>query len=224
MWFYYQNQHQASFFDGQTWSQLDEFSGMNGQVLDTAIDQRGYIWFATDHGLNVWDGLTMRSFDSEDIGLPTNRFQALLAQDGSLWVGTDRGLLRYNRFTWELVLPGISVQTIAQESSGDLLLGTNQGLIHYQNGQSFLWIINMGEESYLSPNITKVVIDKRGNTWAGSVGDGLFFFNGHTWQHFTTANGLPANTIQAMVVDHLGGVWIAAATGAGGGALMRYIP
>jgi hypothetical protein len=228
MWFTYHNRRAASFFDGQTWSHLDEFSGLTGQVLDTAVDQRGYIWFATDQGLNIWDGLTMRSFDSSATGLPTNRFQALLAQNGTMWVGTDRGLLRYNRFTWELVLPGVSVQAISRDErsglNGGLLLGTNLGLIRYRDEQAFTWIINLGEEAFLSPNITEVALDQQGNIWAGSAGDGLFFYDGKAWQHFSTANGLPANTIQSIHVDRLGGVWISALTGAGGGALVRYMP
>jgi ligand-binding sensor domain-containing protein len=223
MWFYYQNQRHTSLLSGQTWSQLDEFRGITGNVLATAVDQRGYVWFATDNGINIWDGISMRSFDSDDIGLPTDRFQALLAQDGSMWVGTDRGLLRYNRFAWETILPGVSVQAIISEGSGGLLLGTDRGLIRYRDGQAYFWIINLGPESYLTPNITEIALDQQRNIWAGSAGDGLFLFDGRSWQHFSTANGLPTNFIQSIYVDRLGGVWIAA-TSTNGGAVVRFMP
>jgi ligand-binding sensor domain-containing protein len=224
IWLYYQAQRYASFYDGQSWSRPDKFNGLTGQVLDTAIDQRGYVWFATDQGLNMWDGISMRGYDSTTTGLPTDRFQALLAVDGSMWVGTDRGLLRFNRFTWELALPGVSVQSIAVEGSDELLLGTDQGLIRFRDGQAYYWIVNLGKDVYLSPNITDVIVDKQGKVWAGSAGDGLFVYDGSTWQHFTTANGLPANSIQSIYLDKLGGVWIAATTGAGGGGLLHYMP
>ena len=224
MWFYYQNQPQASFFDGHDWRQMDSFRGITGEVQDTAVDQRGYVWFATDQGINIWDGISMRGFDSSSIDLPTNRFQALLALDGDMWAGTDRGLLRYHKFAWETVLPGASVQAIASDGAGGLLIGTDSGLIRFREDQGYIWIINLGEEAYLTPNITEISLDKQGNIWVGSAGDGLFLFDGHAWQHFTTANGLPANTIQSIYVDRLGGVWIAAAGGGGGGAVVRYMP
>lgn len=223
IWMYSSQESQAAFYDGETWMRLDASMGLSGDILDAELDHRGYVWFATSHGIRVWDGSLMRSYVPPDT-LPGNIFQSLFQQDGVMWVGTDLGLLRYERYQWSLVLPGISVKTIALDNNGGLLLGTDQGLVRFDGKQSFLWYVNLGEEMIYHPNITSIAWDADNHLWVGTDGDGLLNYDGEHWKQFNTTNGLPTNRIRKVFADHLGEVWIAAYTGDGGGALIRYMP
>jgi ligand-binding sensor domain-containing protein len=223
MWFFYENENQASFFDGDNWMQMDQYKGLTSPVLDSAVDQRGYLWLAAQQGLHIWDGATMRSY-GPSTGLPGSSYRAVLEIDSEMWVGTDRGLLHYHRFQWESLLPGIQINTIVAGRPSGLLLGTSQGLIRYIDGQSFLWILNIGNEIITNPPITSVAWDQAGHLWAGTDGYGVFHFDGKQWERFDTSRGMPTNNIRKILVDRSGTIWFLATTGKGGGAIVRYTP
>src|SRR5690606_13094565 len=128
MWVFYQQEPQASFYDGQDWLHLDDLQGIGGPITDAEVDQRGYIWFAADQGIRVWDGVVMRVYAPPST-MPTTGFRTLLSEDGDMWVGTTRGLLRYRQSQWHLVLPGIVINSIQSDRTGGLLLGTDIGLM-----------------------------------------------------------------------------------------------
>jgi hypothetical protein len=223
MWFFYDQEAKASFYDGGGWMHLDSLKGLSGVVLDSLVDQRGYAWFATNHGINVWDGAVMRTNSPMD-DLRGNVYHTLLERDGEIWAGTDRGLLHYQRYQWQLVIPDIAVNTIVSDAGGGLLLGTDQGLVRFDGDQSFFWIINLGDEVLVNYKVTSIAWDGKGQLWVGTDGHGLLRFNGKRWEQFNTASGLPTNSIRKMITDRMGAVWISAATGEGGGALVRYVP
>jgi ligand-binding sensor domain-containing protein len=223
MWFFYERENQASFFDGGSWLQLDEFKELKGPILSALVDQRGYTWFATVSGINVWDGSVMRNYSPAD-DLRGNAFHALLEQNGTVWAGSDHGLLRYQRYQWQVILPDILINTIIPDTGDGLLLGTNQGLIRFDGSQSFLWIINLGDEVLTNPIITSMTKDGLGELWVGTDGSGLLHYDGKRWEQFNTASGLPTDIVRKVFTDRLGTVWIATVTGEGGGALARYVP
>ena len=72
----------------------------NNAVVCSVQDSRGFIWFGTKDGLNRFDGYTFKVFryDPEDSSCIGNNFIHSLYTDknNTLWVGTDRGLYRYN--------------------------------------------------------------------------------------------------------------------------------
>lgn len=211
-------------FQGET-SQLilTESKGISGWVMDSALDHRGYIWFATDQGVDIWDGVTIRSY-GPTTGLAGNLYQSLLEVNEVMWVGTDKGLLRYDHAQWSVALPEVSVNAIVPAEGDDLLLGSDRGLILFDGSQSYQWLINLGDEVVNDIQVTALAWDKRGELWVGTAEDGLFHYDGRTWERFDTARGMPTNSIRRILTDHLGAVWVAATTGQGGGALVRFMP
>ncbi len=224
MWFAYDQAPQASYFDGRSWLQLDSLKGLPGAVQNAVIDQHGYIWFATNQGIRVWDGAVLRTYAPPGDLLP-NHFYTLFSEANQMWLGTDRGLLRYQDHQWSRPLPDMEVHAIATAGAGEgLLLGTDQGLVRFDGKQSFFWIINLGEEVMLHPKVTSIAWDGSHNLWVGTAGDGLLRYNGDHWERFNTATGLPTDTVRKIFTDSLGTVWIILTTGEGGGALVRYVP
>lgn len=77
----------------------------SGLINDVCQDKYGYIWIATDYGLNKFDGYRFTQYlhqpeDSTSIG--SNVAGCLFCDsDGRLWVGTTKGLDRYDYATDE---------------------------------------------------------------------------------------------------------------------------
>lgn len=74
----------------------------NNNVLSIAQDKQGYLWFATEEGLNKFDGVHFISYykDIPDkLHITGNELNCLLDDpiDSILWIGTQRaGLNAYN--------------------------------------------------------------------------------------------------------------------------------
>ncbi|HEO65668.1 MAG TPA: hypothetical protein ENI73_07340, partial [Spirochaetes bacterium] len=103
------------------------------RVNRTVQDNKGYIWFGTSSGLCRYDGQNYHTFLVKD-GLPSNMITTLLVEDKILWVGTDRGLVRYNQITQKIE------PTIINEK------------IHaiYRDRKGNLWVSQQGEVGILS--------------------------------------------------------------------------
>lgn len=51
-------------------------------------------------------------------------------------------------------------------------------------------------------------MDKEGNLWFGSTGEGIYRYDGKFFTQFTTKDGLTSNTIYSMLEDNEGNIWI----------------
>lgn len=63
-------------------------------VNGISIDNRGWVWIANDHGVDVLEGTRWRHFDRDE-GLlwnDTNEGALVIDKDGSAWIGTSAGL------------------------------------------------------------------------------------------------------------------------------------
>ena len=67
------------------------------QAIFLGVDQRGWIWFGSDNGVDVYDGETWRHYGvSEGLIWPDCNGGAFYADpDGSVWIGTSRGVSHY---------------------------------------------------------------------------------------------------------------------------------
>ena len=103
-------------------------------------DRQGFLWFATEGGLNQYDGyqFTVYQHDTDNPGsLSANLiFTFFEDRDGILWIGTSAGLDRlirssgiFSHYPKDLTgsdsLNGIPVTAINQDQSGTLWVGTN---------------------------------------------------------------------------------------------------
>jgi signal transduction histidine kinase/ligand-binding sensor domain-containing protein/CheY-like chemotaxis protein len=115
----------------------------HSDVRAIAQDQEGFIWFGTRiGGLVRYDGYEMKSYqnDPSDPNSLGQVIWSLLAdRTGTIWVGTERGLSRFNPATETFVhfrhdpqradsLPNDVVICIAEDAAGTIWVGTRRGL------------------------------------------------------------------------------------------------
>ncbi len=80
---------------------IEHFTTANALRSDKSIflgfDRRGWLWVGTDHGADVFDRTRWRHFGRSDglIWDDCNSNAFLAADDGAVWIGTSRGLSRF---------------------------------------------------------------------------------------------------------------------------------
>jgi signal transduction histidine kinase/ligand-binding sensor domain-containing protein len=119
----------------------------HGIVHDIVQDRRGFMWFATEDGVNRYDGHAIKVYQpikGNARSLVHENVKALhVDRNGVLWVGTHEGLCRYNELTDDFTpllqgqtdSAGLSVTKITDlwdDASGTLWIATDgNGLIGY---------------------------------------------------------------------------------------------
>lgn len=80
----------------------------NNTVYGICQDRRGFIWMATDFGLNRFDGNNMKQYLTDEAGgiLGCHAVYCIKTdpRDGKIWMGTDRGLAQIDPETDSLKL------------------------------------------------------------------------------------------------------------------------
>lgn len=63
-------------------------------------DKRGFIWIATEYGLNKFDGnrFTLYTHDENDSTSICNNYSRVVYEDmnDNIWIGTVAGMMKYN--------------------------------------------------------------------------------------------------------------------------------
>jgi len=150
-------------------------------VYDICQDSKGFMWFATDGGLNRYDGQNIKQYYAQDKkrSLPSNSIPCLVnTSDEKLFIGTSNGLALYKPETddfSEIFYNGKAVGEIIAMHQGDrseLLISTeDKGAFRYNYKQNSFSFLNFSKE-----RIYGMTIDKEGMYWAFSR-FGLFRFN-----------------------------------------------
>jgi ligand-binding sensor domain-containing protein/signal transduction histidine kinase len=211
---------------------LDE--GLSQSVITCILqDDRGFMWFGTQDGLNRYDGSSFEVYrpNPNDPGSISDNWINVLFQDhqGYLWVGTTRGLNRYDPLHGEFTrflhdpddprsLTNDNIQAIYEDSAQILWIGTADGLNRFSSARD--GFLQYYTESSLPPgisgnNITALYEDEAGNLWVGTAGNGLNRYVRHFdgFSHYASDPAAPAsissNTITAIVGDRRGLLWVA---------------
>lgn len=113
--------------------------GLSNQIVyDMLQDRQGYLWFATDNGLNRFDGYTITTYQKipgNTTSLSGNSLPHLLEDsEGSLWIGMmGQGICRFDPHTETFTCypnPPNSrqgaIHTMSEDRQGNLWLSTGQ--------------------------------------------------------------------------------------------------
>ncbi len=151
--------------------------------------------------------------------LPGSRIQAVFAdREGSLWIGTNAGLVRWaggkvEHFPVTDPLATASILALLEDREGDLWVGTESGGLHILRDQRFR---TLGAHEGLSSDATTAVVeDGAGTLWIGTQQDGINAMRESSPQAsaspvrvFTVRNGLASDVILSLAAAPNGDLWV----------------
>jgi two-component system sensor histidine kinase ChiS len=207
--------------------------GLSQSTVNCVLqDKKGFMWFGTQDGLNLYDGYNFTVFNHNPLdssSISDNIIHCIYEdKKGNIWVGTEQGLNRFNRATQTFSrlqnIPGVvnslldnSVWAICEDSRGILWIGTDEGglnsfdrktktFTHFQNNYTPVY-------SFCSNSIRSIFEDKSGNLWIGTRDEGVNKFNPTSqvftrYRHSETKyNCISNNTVSAICQDKYGFIW-----------------
>jgi ligand-binding sensor domain-containing protein len=159
---------------------------------------------STTNGLVRFDGKKFEAFDDKNSLSGCYLYDLLQSADGLLWLTTSNALVRFdgNRFLpspTNLHLPFIGGSArLAQARDGAIWVSTpRDGVGRYVGTELTNWF---SETNGLNSNLILTVHgDAHGDVWLGGSRHASRY-DGRSWTHFTTENGLP-NTFVTTIAD-----------------------
>lgn len=219
------------------WSQqknirFDRFSIENGlsqsSVTGIVQDQLGYIWIATQDGLNRYDGYDFLIFKSDPADSTTipNNYLYFLQEDqyGYLWFGTNRGLARLNPWTFSInrinrdLIPGIRGYVFTHlgfDANGTIwALSDKYGINHIDPKSKQVEIFNSINEDM---SFSCLFIDQSKTLWVGTE-TGQIYYSTTPYKSFKTIdqiqkhpariNQITQSTDNALIVSSDAGAYL----------------
>lgn len=205
-------------------------------VFSIVQDDIGFMWFATEDGLNKFDGnrfTVFRSDSRDSTSLPDLGIRKIYKdKSGNIWVLTLRGRLsRYipqkNNFKRYLLnvdnnVNPLKIITLTEDKDGNLWAVTVKGDFFVFDKKKNVFIykkLNKNiEKEFKSFHLQFMLGAKDGTFWIGTW-EGLVNFNLDTQQlkrysnSSSDSHSLGGNMIFNLVEDDSGNIWIASADG-----------
>ena len=171
---------------------------------------------ALDPGKPI-DRYLLREWGIEQ-GLPSDIINALAqTPDGFLWIGTQKGLLRYDGLTLEPVplpdgLEGQSpdIRAFWVDSGGRLWIGENNHLLYLENNEIRYF---PAQDGISLDRISSIYQDSEGSTWVATAHNYLFRLKDGKFTHFNNAHGIPTPEVGSLLEDKSGHLWVGNYTG-----------
>ncbi|GHT38052.1 hybrid sensor histidine kinase/response regulator [Bacteroidia bacterium] len=162
----------------------------SNHVLCIFQEEAGWMWIGTSLGLNRYDGyqFTLYKSDVDELGTLRGELVRCIFEDPAhrIWVGTERGGLNlfdrdtetFSHFHFQdtSIDSIFSVNSIACNSAGQLVVGTNKGLAFLNAHNRLERIPVEALEAAGNPEVSKIFFDKHNYLWIGTYA-GLFVYD-----------------------------------------------
>jgi ligand-binding sensor domain-containing protein/serine phosphatase RsbU (regulator of sigma subunit) len=209
--------------------------GLSQSVIEAIVqDRKGFLWFATEDGLNRYDGYgftVYRYQPGNPRSLSYNEIKALYEdRAGILWVGTFEGGLNrfdpaaatFTRYRHDPADPASlaanTVRCVLEDRAGNLWIGTQGGgldrldratgrFAHYRHDPA-------NPSSLAHDDVRALLEDRSGVLWVGTYGGGLHRFDREK-EVFTRIRAdaadpgsLSHDLVTALLEDRSGALWV----------------
>jgi signal transduction histidine kinase/ligand-binding sensor domain-containing protein/DNA-binding response OmpR family regulator len=199
-------------------------SGLSSNNVNSIIKDRfGYMWFATEDGLNRFDGINFTVYNHNELdsnSLATNQLQTIYEDpQGNLWVGTNRTLSLYDRqkdcFHNFNIAKGTAIRAICSDKAGHLWIGSYAGLIFYDPSRrtAKYYTADSAKPGHLLSNtVTSLFVDTWGRLWIGG-NTGLYLYQPESddFRRFSNNPSDPTsisdNVVKTIAEDASGHLW-----------------
>lgn len=198
----------------------------NAQVIAMARWEDGSIFLGTAAGLYRAspDGSSLVR-----VQVPTQSktvdVRALLVADGHLWLGGLDGLSELDvlpggalglQRRWDKELGDPRVRTVVKGRDAGIWIGTSSGVAHVDSATGEVTrLTNDPRNRNLLPGgyISSMLIDRKGRLWVATFGRGIEVEQSHDaggqpiFRRLTQSDGLPQNSVDALLQDIDGNIW-----------------
>ena len=212
----------------------DPYSISNNTVRAIYEKRSGELWIGTETGLNRFDQKTKKFYryyiDPDDPSV-TNVIYLYEDLEGYLWLGTwGGGLSKFDPKTKNFTtyqndpedpksIPDEIIWSIAEDKHGQLWLGTDKsGLIKFDRiSERFIpYRHDKNDPNTISDDkVLSILIASNDDIWLGTTtGLNRIIFNNQdpeallNFEYYTVENGLYSNTIQGIMEDNHGKLWL----------------
>jgi len=180
-------------------------------VISMAQTEDGKIWLGSrDLGLfSMGEGkvsaVTGRA--------PDIKINTLLTADGELWIGTDKGLARWNgREMTETALTNsrehLQILSLARDSGSNIWIGTSKGLIRLNTDG-----VSQAEWTGIAaPEVNAIFEDREKNLWIGT-GQGLERLRDRPFMTYSASKASAGEGSGLVFIDSQNRKWIAPSEG-----------
>ncbi|HKL16382.1 MAG TPA: two-component regulator propeller domain-containing protein, partial [Balneolaceae bacterium] len=188
-------------------------------VLSIYEDTDGAIWVATE-GNGLWKYKTSGEFTNVSTQHGYRHMMARTVVEDSqqvIWVGTSEGLFSYDGTNFKKHrssegIPEVSINEMKISDSQELWMATDAGLIKKLGDTVTIYDAEWGLNDDKLYSLSFV----DDGVWVGSE-SGASFFDGNTFENYTSENGLNAKIVYETMIDREHNVWLGTL---GGGANM----
>mgnify|MGYP000763335875 FL=1 len=203
----------------------------SSNIYAIASDSKEQIWLGTrGDGIKI-DSQWYRHSDSEPYSLSNNNvFTFHKDRDNRMWIGTFGGGLdlalpdsnnRYKFKHFFQYIHGVSeIRTLLEDENGMFWMGTSNGICLFHpdsliSNPNNYHLFSHTNGRFCSNSIIYLFQDSKKRIWAGTSGMGIVLCspeNNYTnlrYECFDTKDGLVNNTVQSILEDDKGHLWIA---------------
>lgn len=196
----------------------------NGFVDDMVIDGQGFVWVATESGLNRISGNLCTVFKTDNSSISNNSHVGLLYHAGTntVWIHSKDGRVDAYDCKTQRIIPfkvngndRVSVADIALAADSGLWLAHYDGeLRHYDPKTHKSYVIKRSQLPKFVNGVRSIMDDGKGNLYIGLRMDGMVVYNTRTRKsrmfvhNESDPTSLPGNNVRSVFVDHLQNVWV----------------
>jgi ligand-binding sensor domain-containing protein/signal transduction histidine kinase/DNA-binding response OmpR family regulator len=215
--------------DGINFTALTTKDGLSSNNINAILkDRYGFMWFATDDGLDRFDGAKFKVYRNKPTDSTSLQANEILSvhedKDGNLWVGTSSGSLSlYNRKRdafvnfpakpMEGAIRNNVIMSLCSDVQGKLWIGHFDGINIMDKKTQRVSDFTPGSSSRFTKTCTALFEDSKHRMWIGTP-QGLFLYIKETnslTSFFNSANdpaSLSSNHVLAISEDKDGNLWV----------------